>query len=382
MTLIFDRRDTLPDGPQMHAIVLGVGRFPHVPTAPQADRKACPDSARAMVDFLEMHKDDFTASLATVECLISDPRVPPEQDTCPRTDHDPRDDEAVDSGLHDTVKTACRDWLDRCREDDVLFFYGASHGLATTAETALLVCEDYKSIPREKSHGLLSVDSIVRAAPAETKAGASWVFMDACQEISQDLLGLANGPSAIRPAELDVTQTSKSFQKSISVFSSVFGGKAYAHKAGGLAYFTEALIEGLSGCCVKLEGDEWYVSGKSLADRIEDILDILYDYPIRTSRLEGGSGRGYRLLKAQDPRAPVAVSTWPESKLKQAVSARIVTRDPPHAEVKTRNDTAPVWRCSVSLASKELKVEVMPNAGPKLVKSFTLGEEGVEVTLP
>lgn len=295
----------------MHAIVIGVGRFPYIDTAPRAERNACPDSALAMIDFLLTHRDDFTAPLATIECLLSDPRVASDAETYPRTDHDPRETDAVDRGTHMAVDKACGDWLLQCRKGDVLFFYGASHGVASESETALLVCEDYKVNPQKKSHGLLSVDSIARCAPMMGKASASWVFLDACQEVSQDLQGLPYNVTPLRPAEADVSEITQWRVRSVSAVGSQFGDDTYADAAGGVAYFTQALLAGLSGCCVEQDGDEWFVSGFSLSDRIEGIADILYDNAkrLRTSRLGGDSGRGYRLMRAANPRAPVAVST-------------------------------------------------------------------------
>ena len=384
MTLVFDRRDVVPDGPQMHAIVIGIGRFPHVENAPQTDRKACPDSAHAVIDFLLEHRDDFDAPLATIECLLSDPRVEPGDETYPHTDHDPREIEAVEHGTHVAVEKTCDEWLSRCREGDVLFFYGASHGVATESETALLVCEDYKINPKKKSYGLLSVDSIHRSAPAMCKSSASWVFLDACQEVSRDLLGLKDDVSPLRPAEANVSEITQYPVKSVSAVGSHLGGDAYADKAGGVAYFTQALIAALSGCCVKPHKGEWYVGGGSLSDRIETMANILYDraYPLKTSRLGGDSGAGYWLLRPGHPTAPVAVSTWPEIRMARAQFAEIVTRNPPVEAVAVREDTAPIWRCRVSLATLELEARMMPHSGPMLTHSFVLFPDGVELDLP
>lgn len=382
MTLIFDRRDGLPDGPQMHALVIGVGRFPHVATSVQADRQACPDSARAMVRFLLDHCDDFTAPLATIECLLSDPKDILGEETYPRTDHDPRDTDAVDRGTHVAVAKACKDWSRQCRKGDVLFFYGASHGLATTSETGLLVCEDYKSDPSSVSYGVLSVESIAFCAPAVTKAAASWIFLDACQELSHELNDLKYGPSLLRPLEMTVTDVNQWDTRSVSVVGSLYGREAHADKEG-VAYFTEALIESLSGCCVRLEGDEWYVTGAGLSGRIQKMSRIRYNHPhaLKTSSL-GGSNEECRLLRACNPRAPVAVSTWPETKMARARSAEIVKQDTSRDVVAVKADSEMIWRCSVSLATTALQVEVVPDAGPPLVKSFTLKEDGVEVKLP
>lgn len=385
MTLIFDRRDALTEGAQMHAIVIGVGRFPYINTISRPNRKACPDSALAVIDFLLAHRDDFTAPLATIECLLSDPRVDqPGAETCSRTDHDPRETVAVDRGMHMSVSKACDNWLDRCRKGDVLFFYGASHGVASESETALLVCEDYKVNPHKKSHGLLSVDSIARAAHVMREASASWVFLDACQEVSEDLQKLVKEVKPVTPAEMDFDELRKSNVKSVSAVGSQFGGKAYADAAGGVAYFTQALLAGLTGCCVEQDGDEWFVSGYSLSDRIEDIADILYDNaePLRTSRLGGDSGRGYRLMRAANPRAPVAVSTALEIRMARAQSAEIVTRGSSRDVVATRGDNALVWRCCVPLAIPELQAEVVLDAGPPLIHPFILHPFGIKVKLP
>ena len=60
MTLVFDRRAAMADDePQLHALVIGCGRFPHFDG--DVNRKACTDSAEAMVDLLLKHADRFEA---------------------------------------------------------------------------------------------------------------------------------------------------------------------------------------------------------------------------------------------------------------------------------------------------------------------------------
>ncbi|MEM7802603.1 MAG: hypothetical protein AAF633_25645, partial [Chloroflexota bacterium] len=80
MTVVFER-EIDGDGPVLHALIIGCGHFPHLPDAPIHDRLACPDSARAVVEFLVRQRDNLFVPLASITCLITeangDPGVVP-----------------------------------------------------------------------------------------------------------------------------------------------------------------------------------------------------------------------------------------------------------------------------------------------------------------
>ena len=230
MTLVYQRsfsdngalpgaNEVSPDGPVMHALIMGIGRFSKLPPARDANRQACADSARAMTAFLieQSEAGNLEAPLASIECLISDPSAPQGAEDQLAQTHplcDPRPDTNVNSGIINNVSQACTDWLTRCRREDKtlprpgdhLLLYICSHGVAGRDHGALAVLEDVDPGGFNSWSELLDVGSMARYIPAKCKAGAVWIFLDACQEVLDELKDKVGGPNVFRPVTLDVRE--------------------------------------------------------------------------------------------------------------------------------------------------------------------------------
>ena len=364
----------------MHALVLGIGRFPHLDGAPAGDRPACVDSAKAVVDFLVRNADQFDAPLATIECLLSDPRNELGADRLARTDpaHDPRETEAVDSGIHQHVEKACDDWMDRVRENDVLFLYCSSHGLAERDLRCFLVCEDYNERPTNKARYLLNIGSIAAALPAAKRAGAVWIFVDACQEVLEELVRIVGGVRGIEPVQANLDQITTWPVRSIAVGAASFGQFAYAPAAGGVAYFTEALLHGLEHCCVEAQAGGWHITTKQLLFSLDDVAFARNARAIRSAVLSSPSGN-QRLMRVETPRIPVAISTRPEAMMASAQQVDIRTRRNTGTALATKADTSGIWRCELSLDERQLEVRLDFAQQPQKLLPFDLDPPSVRV---
>lgn len=364
----------------MHALVLGIGRFPHLDGAPAGDRPACPDSARAVVDFLVRNADQFNAPLATIECLLSDPRNEPGADhlACTDPEHDPRDAEAVDSGIRQHVEKACDDWIDRARENDVLFLYCTSHGLAERDLRCFLVCEDYNERPANKSRYLLNIGSIALALPAAKRAGAVWIFVDACQEVLEDLVRIVGGVGGIEPVQANLDQLTTWPVRSNAVGAAAFGQFAYAPDEGGVAYFTEALLHGLEHCCVEAHAGAWHITTRQLMFSLVDVAFARNARAISSAVLSNPSGN-QRLMRVKNPRIPVAISTRPETLMASAQQVDIWPRRNDGSPLATKADTASIWRCELSLDERQLQVRLDFAQEPQKLLPFDLDPPAVRV---
>lgn len=380
MTLVYARDPVDPAAPRMHALVLGIGRFPHLDQAPAGDRPACADSARAVVDFLVRNADRFEAPLATIECLLSDPRNAPGADQLARTDpaHDPRAAEAVGHGIRQQVVQACDDWIDRAQEKDVLFLYCSSHGLAERDLRCFLVCEDYNERPTNKARYLLNIGSIALALPAAKRAGAVWIFVDACQEVLEELVQTVGGVSGIEPVQAGVDQVTSWPVRSMAVGAAGFGQFAYAPIAGGLAYFTEALLHGLEHCCVEAHAGEWHITTRQLMLTLHDVAFARHARVINSSLLSNPSCN-QRLMRVDDPRIPVAISTRPEAVMASAQQVDIWPRRNGGLVLATKADAASTWRCELSLEERQLEVRLDFAQDPQKTRSFDLDPPAVRV---
>ncbi len=380
MTLVYKR--TLDDNtkPRMHALVLGIGRFPHLDDAPNGDRPACADSAREVVKFLVRNEDRFEAKLATIDCLVSDPRNPSRQDKLPKTHptHDPRPDQKVDAGLRRKVEDICDEWMDRAREGDCLFLYCCSHGVAGVEERGLLVCEDYNERETNKPAYLLNIGSMANSLPAANRAGSVWIFMDACQEVLDELLDLRGGVGGIQPARAGIRDQVSWPVKSTAIVAAQLGQLAYAPPAGGVAYFTETLLHGLENCCVEAHNGQWVVTSRQMQNTLEKLALVLNSRAISTSRL-GNTQAHHRLLPINDPQIPVAISTKPEALMTNATQVEIKPRRVGANAVMTKDNAEPTWRCALSLNERLYKVCITNGANNPTQQEFDLDPPSVFV---
>ena len=277
MTRIYDRELGNDLEPRMHALVLGIGRFPHLDNAPHGDRPACADSARAVVEFLVRNENRFEAKLATIDCLISDPRNAVEDDQIERTheDHDPRENTHVNPGTRENVNKIFTEWLKDARQGDCFFLYCCSHGLAGRDERGLLVCEDYNINPHSKTGFLLNVGSLAMALPSAVEAGSVWIFMDACQEVLDELVDKPGGVGGIEPVESNIQSITSWPVKSTAIVAAQLGNLTYAPENGGTAYFTQTLLHGLEKCCVESRNGKWFVTSRQVENTLAQLSDVL-----------------------------------------------------------------------------------------------------------
>jgi len=349
------------DQPVMHALIIGVGRFPNLPPARNADRKTCADSARAIIEFLmeQASARNFQVPLASVECLVSDPGIDlGGQDLVSRCHptRDPRVNENVDPGTMANVDAACDAWLTRCRpidtgigfKGDHLLLYICSHGVAGRDEGALAVMEDIKTEGFKRWTQLLNIGSMARHIPAATDAGAVWLFLDACQEVLNELTEMVDGVNAHEPARANISQMAKCKVTSLALAGSNFGDFAHAPAGGGIAYFTEALIDGLSNSCVENTPDGWVSTAKEIPGGVVKVAKSAYGKNVHTEILKAPS-YDQQFLRVGAPRIPVDVTSSPSGILQSASKAAVIhseTRD--ELFIRDIADTEETWRLRVN----------------------------------
>lgn len=390
MTLIYERPfaapgedvglDELPeDAPALHALVLGIGRFPNLPPSRDADRQACVDSAKAMVEFLTEHADKFEAPLASIECLISDPNVGPGGiDRLEQTHErrDPRDDNEVSTGTLDNVKQACKDWLSRCRKDnglgqagDQLLLYICSHGVAGRDAGALAVLEDVEPDSFSPWSELLDVGSMASDIPAVCGPSAVWIFLDACQEVLDEIVDLVGGHNAHKPVVRSIRQVTDVNVTSLAVVGSRFGDFAHAPMGGGVAYFTQALIKGVSQSCVQEFDEVWYSTAKEIPGGVVKVAKSVSGRVIHTETLRVPTYDS-ALMKVDNPHIPIGIVSDPTGILLRADSAKITQSG---QEIVTRpdSDVGESWHLSLPIGFDRLDLVLeSPNRAAPIIKSF------------
>lgn len=325
MTVVLQR--DLADGPRLHALVIGCGRFPYLPGAPNSDRQACYDSAVAVIEFLAERADDLEPPLARVDCLLSDPRVPAGgQDMLlpsPEGTQAGLVEMAVAPVREAEVRRAFEELLEAFRPGDTVFIYACSHGVAGRDETGLLVLEDVNSSLGSPWAQLLDVKSVALHLPARSGAANVWIFMDACQEILEELRDQAGGVRGIAP----VTTTSSAMVtcpvRSTALAAARYGQQTFAPAAGGVAYFTQALLDALGQSCVEWRDREWRVTAKELNYGLDSIARAAGIPAIEVTALTSHNKQAH-LLRVANPSVPVLITSRPAATLATARSAHLL----------------------------------------------------------
>jgi hypothetical protein len=241
-----------------------------------------------------------------------------------------------------------------------------------------VVCEDYNERPASKTRYLLNISSIALALPAAKRAGAVWIFVDACQEVLEELVGIVGGVRGIEPVQADLDQLTTWPVRSTAVGAAAFGQFAYAPVVGGLAYFTEALLHGLEHCCVEAQAGTWHATTRQLLFSLDDVAFARNSRAIRSSVLCSPSGN-LRLMRVDNPRIPVAISTRPEAMMASALQVDIWPRSNAGSALATKADTAGIWRCELSLDERQLEVRLDFAHQPQKLLSFDLDPPVVRV---
>lgn len=268
--------DVAVAGPATHALVIGVGDYPHLNggSKTRTDRHdgmeqltSPPISARMFASWLLSDFSHPNKPLASVSLLLSEaPKVP---------FIDPRDaskKHQVAIADYTTVKAAIDEFFRRGDQnlDNLLIFYFCGHGIGAGPDTALLL-SDYGANPLNALEGAIDFRRL-RLAMAQSKANEQCYFVDACRASTDTLLEafghvgqvvIGGGPRD--PALLECRAP---------VFYATHNGfKAFA-LPGMPTIFTDALLKALRNFAADNEmGEEdWRVSTNKIQNAVEHVV--------------------------------------------------------------------------------------------------------------
>lgn len=255
MTLVFER----PSGaPQTHAIVIGVGSFPHLDGSKHDLMEELrivdavtspPNNARAVAAWLIGAADRLVPPLGSVELLISEENG--SDATFPRGPHTPaaRQDDAVDPATGDNVSAALNAWLTRCQTDaaNLAFFYGSSHGMQ--AQEHVLLLEDAGADTNDPWRNMVSLNHLHRNLYKKTQK-RSLILADCCRNLLEGGITSLDHFSGRRIGNITETEYARARNEAdrfvYLLRASPPGVVAKATK-NGLGYMTEALLKCLDG---------------------------------------------------------------------------------------------------------------------------------------
>src|SRR5581483_6319336 len=262
--------DDAAGGPRTHAIVIGIGAYPHLLGGTPGDARdtfglkqlsSPPVSALCFANWLLTEFENPTAGLGSLELLISMGDTPVDYKN-PRTGTEHR----LALPTKAAIKTAVRAWKQRAdtHPDNITVFYFCGHGLARGEEVALLA-RDFGDPGATTLENAIDFDALRLGMEACT-ARRQCYFIDACRNEPQRLQGLKTmGDNQILDPDLSIIHARDRDYP-------VFYATARDHQAhaipGGVSRFTEALLCALRGAGSDDPDGTWVVDTLSLSKGI------------------------------------------------------------------------------------------------------------------
>lgn len=243
--------DSTVSGPAAHAIIIGVGDYPHLLGGTgtvwnghedMGQLTSTPVSARAFADWLidpERGYLDNGRRLKSVRLLLSEECPQPYRNLATGADH------AVPAATLDTVDPAIKGWArEFSSEGDLAIFFFAGHGITTGIEQALLLERfgdaDNFAVGKDAIRFSGLTTGMKWMPPRD-----QWYILDACRSYSKAHSRRYGGvgESIIDP---DPDKDFDGYLKQAVLNATLEGAPAYGRK-GRTSVFTEALLQALEG---------------------------------------------------------------------------------------------------------------------------------------
>ena len=260
MTLFTAAPTPQPQG-QTHAIVIGVGAYPHLPGGAKEQTEPAPKSlglgqltspplsAAAITNWLLGAHHNPAAPLGSVELLLSPATYTPSAEAAQRLGVTlpaagtpmPM---SVEEATSDAIKAAFARWYLRlnAREDNIGFFYFCGHGLE--ASDRYLLPADFGANPLDWTDRIIDI-TLTHRNMDRCRANTQCFFIDACRDRPQDLQNEAAKRAVGQP--LLGTQSGPIRDRDGQIYHAAAPGRPASGPAGDKSYFARALLDCLNG---------------------------------------------------------------------------------------------------------------------------------------
>jgi hypothetical protein len=265
--------ETAAVGPATHALVIGVGAYPHLNggSKKRTERHdgmeqltSPPISARMFASWLLSEFRHPEKPLASVALLLSEAAPAPFVDPT-----NAAKSFAVVEASSANVRAAVQHLFRRgdANADNLLIFYFCGHGIAAGTDTALLL-SDYGADDLNALDGAIDFRRL-RLGMGRSKASEQCFFVDACRastdtlieaigHAGQVVIGGGTRDSALPPRRAPV------------FYATLNGFKAFA-LPGKPTIFTDALLKALRDLAANDEMGDWRVSTNNIQTAVEHV---------------------------------------------------------------------------------------------------------------
>lgn len=347
--------------PGTHALVIGVGGYPHLIGGERSDAPASfglkqlsspPVSARAFADWLLTRFHNPGAPLASLRLLIS-------EDSRPASHTSPRDGAArtVEMPTKGAMKGAVRAWKAGAdgHEDNITLFYFCGHGLSNRAETALLA-RDFGDPRATTMENAIDFGALVAGMEA-CAARKQCYLIDACRNEPRELLELDDmGDRQVLDAVPAVT---RSRPRNYPIYYATARDQLAHAPANQVSRYTRALVAALEGAgSHDPDGTSWVVTTYRLGEGVDAFLRLgnrRRGVPPQGSTTTGGLAAFDLHVLEGLPVVPVAVSCKPPE---ASGVGRLVVTPPQAAPLTPMDPDAEGWHLELEALPGEYLFEV------------------------
>lgn len=268
MSLLFNNQDV--NIPQTHVFIIGVGGYPHisgghsekeqtVDAAKQLGQLSSPPkSAEAFYNsIIKLHAENaWIRPLGSIEVLLS-PLANDESTFAGQN---------IDSANISNITNAYWEWKERCDKhpDNVAIFYFCGHGFEKDEQ--YLLTEDFGKTPHNPWTGCFAFD-LTRRGFSTCKANTQLFFVDACRQITSDMLTTDFRVLPIDPPNLLAKDCLyRLTQQAAAINESAYG------KKNDVSFYTQALIKALCGDASTGDDGDWVVNTGVLASKMTSFI--------------------------------------------------------------------------------------------------------------
>lgn len=259
-------------GPATHAIVIGVGAYPHLLDGKKAltpdhenleQLTSPPVSARALAAWLIDSFDHPDKPLATVSLLVSEAK--------PKPFVTGKRSQKLEVADWNNVTLAIYDWLDRGNRnrENLLIFYFCGHGMAAGDDTALLL-SNYGANRNAPLDAAIDFRSFRLGMQGRCMATEQCFIVDACRTETKTV---KNAKRSGRPV-VEPSTRNTSWPEIVSApvfYSSMAGFSAYS-LPNSPSIYTKALLDSLQGFAAEETADEWRVNTQRLGQAVDHLV--------------------------------------------------------------------------------------------------------------
>lgn len=172
----------------------------------------------------------------------------------------------IDNANMSNIENSYWEWKQRCNEhpDNVAIFYFCGHGFEKDEQ--YLLAEDFGKTPHNPWSGCFAFD-LTRRGFSTCKANTQLFFVDACRQITSDMLTTDFRVMPIDPPNLLAKDCLyRLTQQAAAINESAYG------KKNDVSFYTQALINALRGDASTGDNGDWVVNTGVLASKMTSFI--------------------------------------------------------------------------------------------------------------